>query len=319
MAEKDYPPPPSNEPAPSLYEEFFGKGGTQQPDAAGRAAERLAPPGRNQDPSRPPAAGPERVEFSWLQNQDQPGIQQSQEPEPEPRLQPVKVQLPSGYEVPLSPEEIQRLYKENLELRRQMQEAQAQQQQVQTDPQTPGTQGQPLPEVPQLDEEQLDDTSRALYRALRQSTESLQAVQSRLQQIEQMEQERLQERVLETTASRIEQALDKHPFTAKADQETRQAIAELAVLDVRRYGETEGVTYEMAVEKYANHFEGLRRRSLAETVHNAERMRVPPPPGPGSMVQPPKPPPRDISSGGFARGLRQALQEARRRIGMSQE
>jgi len=355
MTRQDYDLPASEGPAPSYYEAFFGDQtqGFQTPqeqmtnqNAIQNASQRFV-----QSPNLPPAPTPSQspapvVKYPDL---DQFGNPISQENQPVPTPPPtegqggeqpnvLKVKLPSGYEVEMSPEEIQRTYLENKELQEKAQSFEsflewsrshpAEAQKVTAIIQGQHVEGPSTPsnrpsETPGGDDLGLGDDLFGEPGESREVVElknKVNELSMSLQEIQRLEQERADRMMLDQVNQRLENAINSHPFAKAADEETKKAIAELALIDVRRY-ENEGVTHEKAVTKWANHFEKMRRASLTERYQEAQnRPGVPPEPGPGVVVPRPAPPPPSQAKGGFfdsgmfRNGIRQALLSAREKL-----
>ena len=164
------------------------------------------------------------------------------------------------------------------------------------------------------DEEFLEDSAtKQLKGQVSTLNAQVENMGQQLNNYQSQEQEQTNQRALSEVQNSLDTALSDHPFTKESDNKTRTAIAELAMLDVRRY-QHEGVTHEMAVTRWANHFEGLRRKELGAQLDAAQNQpAVPPPPGSGSVIPQPAAPGAGslpggfFDSGQFGSGLRQAL------------
>ena len=272
-----------------------------------------------------------------------PQVAQEQVPDPAPEQPAVpentmKVKLPSGYEVDLSPEQVGETYVANKNLQEKAGYYDAFTEWSNRNPEgaaqvTKIINGQPV-EVPQVNSTppsptlevddlfgEMDDPDPSSMKPVMDRLDALgnqvQSLSGELEGYRNKERERADQEMLNHVQSNLQSALDEHPYTKGSDEQTRNAIAELALIDSRRY-QHEGVTHEMAVTKWANHFESVRRNELAGQVESADnRPAVPPPPGPGAVIpQPPPPAPSALpggffDSGKFGAGLRTALNETR--------
>lgn len=116
------------------------------------------------------------------------------------------------------------------------------------------------------------------------------------------------QRVQSQVEQEIASACESHPFLSGSKPEVREMVVQLAQADVRRYGH-EGVTYEMAVNKFANALESEARNALARST---ERAATPPVGGGGNPIVT-QPEARTLHDGKFGEGLREVLREARKR------